>query len=32
MANLGCLSVFSFVNCLVPVLVAANTENNLDFT
>ena len=30
MANLGCLFVCTFGNCLVPVLIAAHTAKNLD--
>ena len=30
MENSGCLFVCMFDNCVAPVLVAANTANNLD--
>ena len=32
MANLGCLFVCTFVDYLVPVLVAVHTVNNLDLS
>ena len=31
MAGLGCLFVCTFDNDLVPVLIASDTANNLDF-
>ena len=31
MANLGCLFVCTFGNNLAPVLIAADTANNLEF-
>ena len=31
MANSDCLFVCRFGNCFAPVLVAANTANNVDF-
>ena len=31
MANSGCLFVCTFGNCVAPVLVTANTANNVDF-
>ena len=32
MANLGCLLVCTFDNFLVPILIAAHTANNVDFS
>ena len=31
MANLGCLFVCTFDDCLAPVLSAVHTANNVDF-
>ena len=32
MANLGCLLVCTFGNFLAPILIAAHTANNVDFS